>query len=323
MMKNKICVALGTIITILVITLTIDLISIKMTSIPLIILKEEDDVDKVYYGILYNTYDCSLNKKVTIKLKMTKYSCPLKTSNTYIIEDESKLINNFTCNEVLDEIYKDNDYSYNLTCEKASYIQVKYSDGLKINIKDALKNGKINIEDLKTYNIEYVKVPLNKDEQYLPTEPILPSEPTTPETPVIPITPDIPNSSTGNNEPDSASTPTIPTNPIEPSTPSSDKNDTVIVNPGIKKDNLKNPTTSAKSIEVIDKSTGKYCAEAIEYFYQNYYFSCIKSNYVYVKINGKEYLLKDALKNGIVTMKELEDAGYKFRKNNNMNFADR
>lgn len=119
MMKNEICVALGTIITILVITLTIDLKSIKMTSIPLIILKEEDGADKVYYGILYNTYNCSLNKKVTIKLKMTKYSCPVKTSNTYIIEDESKLINNFTCNEVLDEIYKDSDYSYNLIYEKA------------------------------------------------------------------------------------------------------------------------------------------------------------------------------------------------------------
>lgn len=50
---------------------------------------------------------------------MTKYSCPVKTSNTYIIEDESKLINNFTCNEVLDEIYKDSDYSYNLIYEKA------------------------------------------------------------------------------------------------------------------------------------------------------------------------------------------------------------
>ena len=45
--------------------------------------------------------------------------------------------------------------------------------------------------------------------------------------------------------------------------------------------------------------------------------------YVYVKINNQEYLLKDALRDKIVTMEELESAGYRFLKNKKMEYADR
>lgn len=73
-----------------------------------------------------------------------------------------------------------------------------------------------------------------------------------------------------------------------------------------------------RRIQVIDKSKGNYCAQAIEYFYEDneyiYYFTCIKSNSMYVIINETEYKLTDALKNGIITMKELNEAGYNFNK---------
>lgn len=72
-----------------------------------------------------------------------------------------------------------------------------------------------------------------------------------------------------------------------------------------------------KNIVVEDRS-GDYCAQAIEYFYSDneytYYFNCIKSGSMYVIVNGKEYKLVNALNNGIVTMKELNDAGYFFSK---------
>lgn len=78
------------------------------------------------------------------------------------------------------------------------------------------------------------------------------------------------------------------------------------------------PIESNKKVIVIDKSNGTMCAQAIEYFYEDtyyrYYFTCIKSPYMYVIKNGKEYKLVEALNNGIVTMQELEQNGYSFPK---------
>lgn len=73
-----------------------------------------------------------------------------------------------------------------------------------------------------------------------------------------------------------------------------------------------------KNIILIDKSEGNYCAQAIEYFYEDanykYYFTCIKSQYMFVIKAGKEYKLVEALNNKIVTIEELEENGYKFPK---------
>lgn len=65
-----------------------------------------------------------------------------------------------------------------------------------------------------------------------------------------------------------------------------------------------------KNITIKDTSKGKLCADAIEYYYKNYYFICVKSQYVIVTVNGIEYNIKDALNNGIVTMDELIKAGF-------------
>lgn len=66
-----------------------------------------------------------------------------------------------------------------------------------------------------------------------------------------------------------------------------------------------------KVITITDKSEGQYCADAIEYYYKDYYFTCIKSHNVIVTVNGKEYTIKEALNNGIVTMDELIEVGFK------------
>ena len=53
------------------------------------------------------------------------------------------------------------------------------------------------------------------------------------------------------------------------------------------------------------------CIDGIDYFYEDenyrYYFTCLKSNYIIVNINDKEYMLKDALENGIITIKDIEN----------------
>lgn len=301
-MKKKIIISLITLIGIICIIFIVDLVNIKLNDKPIIILKTKEGSDQIYYGLFYDTYNCLLNKGAVIKSKNSKYTCPKEEINVYTIEDETRLTNNFSCDEALEEIYKTEEYSYNLTCIKSKYINVIYTDGSKQNIKEALKNNKISINDLNKYKIEYVKVPLKED-----IEPIDPTE--------VKETPNIdnkPSYNTGNT------------------TTSSTQNtkDTIIISPEIKKESVKEKpsqdyTVSNKTIEIIDKTKGKYCAEAIDYFYKNYYFSCKKSNYVYVKINNQEYLLKDALRDKIVTMKELESAGYRFLKNKKMEYADR
>ena len=80
----------------------------------------------------------------------------------------------------------------------------------------------------------------------------------------------------------------------------------------------KTPIVGNKKIILEDRTKGQMCAQAIEYFYEDanyrYYFTCIKSNSMYVIINDNEYKLVDALQNGIVTIKELENNGYTFLK---------
>lgn len=73
------------------------------------------------------------------------------------------------------------------------------------------------------------------------------------------------------------------------------------------------------SIEIVDEA--EVTAQALEKFYEDeyhtYYFSSIKSDYVYAVINGNEkYLVKDLLNNNPtkykINISKLEDAGLKF-----------
>lgn len=70
-----------------------------------------------------------------------------------------------------------------------------------------------------------------------------------------------------------------------------------------------------KTITIEDKSNGE-CAMALEFYYQDYYFTCIKSHNVIVTVNGKSYTIKEALNNKIVTMDELINVGFKPLKKN-------
>lgn len=73
-------------------------------------------------------------------------------------------------------------------------------------------------------------------------------------------------------------------------------------------------TNNNSNIKIEDRQKGD-CAQAIEYYYQDnaykYYFTCIKSNSVFVIKDGKEYTIKYALNNNIVTMQELIDNGFR------------
>lgn len=112
--------------------------------------------------------------------------------------------------------------------------------------------------------------------------------------------------------------------PVKVQTPSTSENKTntstkIPSKPIVSKPIIEKPVISnTNKIVLIDKSNGASCAQAIEYFYEDsnykYYFTCIKSQSMYVRINGKEYGLVYALKNNIVTIKDLENNGYHFSK---------
>ena len=83
----------------------------------------------------------------------------------------------------------------------------------------------------------------------------------------------------------------------------------------IKLSNAFTKVKKEKTITIEDRSNGE-CAMALEFYYQDYYFTCIKSYNVIVTVNGKSYTIKEALNNKIVTMDELINVGFKPLKKN-------
>ena len=77
----------------------------------------------------------------------------------------------------------------------------------------------------------------------------------------------------------------------------------------------KGDIVNEKTITIEDRSNGE-CAMALEFYYQDYYFTCIKSHNVIVTVNGKSYTIKEALNSKIVTMDELINVGFKPLKKN-------
>lgn len=93
------------------------------------------------------------------------------------------------------------------------------------------------------------------------------------------------------------------------------KEEETIINDIVIPQDPKEDIINEKTITIEDKSNGE-CAMALEFYYQDYYFTCIKSHNVIVTVNGKSYTIKEALNNKIVTMDELINVGFKPLKKN-------
>lgn len=110
-------------------------------------------------GILVDTHHCGNGKHDTV-IKGFSYSCNYNGGN-YILIDETKEIKNFACAEALEGFYKDENYTYYWSCMKNKYMIVKYDDGSKELISEALKNKHIEIQILDKFDMNYIK--LEKD----------------------------------------------------------------------------------------------------------------------------------------------------------------
>lgn len=262
--------------TAIILFIAIDLLNVlAFKGKPFIIISETDTKQS---SILYDIYEC--NKERIFKLKGTKFACPKENKKVITITDRSE---GEYCAQAIEYYYKD----YYFTCIKSQSVIVTVN-GKEYTIKEALNNGIVTMDELIAIGFKPLKK--NVTDEPVPTEPTTPNNQTKP------------SESTNPTEPTNPTTPTEPANPTKPVTP---VESTTPIEP------IEKPIDNTKKITITDTSAGKDCAQAIEYYYKRYYFNCIKSQYVIITVNGKKYNIKDALNNGIVTMDELIDAGFK------------
>ena len=161
--KKYILIAVFSIIILIIIDISQALI---FQNSPVLKIREHFNGGTLYYkdkGLITYTYNCIGKKRKTV-LKWKKYSCPLKET-TFEIIDESKNIKDFTCAEALEEIYRDDEYIYFLSCMKSEYIKVNYSPNhFSENIITALKEGRVKISDLDIFKIDYIKKEISKEQ---------------------------------------------------------------------------------------------------------------------------------------------------------------
>lgn len=161
--KKYILIAVFSLIFLIIIDISQALI---FQNSPVLKIREHFDGGTLYYkdkGLITYTYNCIGEKRKTV-LKWEKYSCPLKET-TFEIIDESKNIKDFTCAEALEEIYRDDEYIYFLSCMKSEYIKVNYSPNhFSENITTVLKEGRVKISDLDRFKIDYIKKEISKEQ---------------------------------------------------------------------------------------------------------------------------------------------------------------
>ena len=159
-MKKNLKIVLS-IIVLMALFLIIDLICIFTLNRPLFAIRTENNgsLNKVYKGLLYDTYNCAEYSTPQIKLKGSKFSCAIDrvdVGKVIKIVDTTKNKISFACAEVLEQFYEDDENKYYFNCMKGKYIIVKYESGYEETVKNALKYGTITISDLDKYNIEYI-----------------------------------------------------------------------------------------------------------------------------------------------------------------------
>lgn len=146
------------VIGVVVLLIAIDSIcSLVLNTNPLFSIKEYYNggtLNFIAKGIVVDTYNCTDGVRHA-GIKGDKYACTQIES--FVIVDTSKDIEDFACAEALEGIYTSGIYTYYLPCIKSSYIEVRYSNGMVENIKEALESGNISVEDLDTFGIKYYK----------------------------------------------------------------------------------------------------------------------------------------------------------------------
>lgn len=153
------------VVSIIVITMMIDLFSIGDKDKPLIYTKTETSETYTYYrGLVYDVYDCfddSLIKGVFIVKKGDKFNCAKKIEEVVkkikvkSIVDQTSQDSSFICDNKKEVIIENEFYKYYFDCTKSKYVIVTYDDGTKDTLISAIEKGLVTIETLKEYKIAF------------------------------------------------------------------------------------------------------------------------------------------------------------------------
>lgn len=169
-MKKKILNITISIILLILLIIIIDFYTIYKTNKPLIILKENTTTDKIYYGIFYNTFKCTKTNEINIKLKTSKFKCPVVKINNKSISSSYQIIipdNNSSTifikgiiNNKYEIIYygteqidiKDSSTTTDLSTALIKN-QITVDNILKDTTVTEVNNGKLYISNNQTYQI--------------------------------------------------------------------------------------------------------------------------------------------------------------------------
>lgn len=140
-------------ISVIIFLWIIDFMILKFTGYgPLLSAQEKNGDSKVYHAVFYTVWKCDVKEKpkdYVLKFFNKEFNCEdadvmgLK-DNEYIIVDETK-----DCEVGAEEIARDDKFTYNLPCKQSETIFLKYGDGTKITLKEALATDKITIAEFK------------------------------------------------------------------------------------------------------------------------------------------------------------------------------
>ena len=110
----------------------------------------------IFYAMYaIDMYMMKHNKAVVFSTWGYEYATPEYGYQILEIEDKTKE-SNYTCAMALEKIYEDDKNEYYFSCIKSENIIVKYVNGESENIKYALKNGRVTLVDLNTWEIGYI-----------------------------------------------------------------------------------------------------------------------------------------------------------------------
>lgn len=114
------------------------------------------------FGLMYlvDMYMMKNNKPVVFSTWGYDYAPPEQSYRVLEIVD---LSNKYSCAQALEKIYEDSENEYYFSSIKSYYITVKYENMGEEKIKSALNKGHITLEDLRSFNIEYVTKPKEND----------------------------------------------------------------------------------------------------------------------------------------------------------------
>lgn len=80
-----------------------------------------------------------------------------KSSKEFVIVDETEV-----CAQALEEIYRDSDYIYYLSCIKSGNITIKFEDGRVYTLREVLNNNILTIDELIDKGLAVYKTEIKK-----------------------------------------------------------------------------------------------------------------------------------------------------------------